>query len=164
MQIDWFTFIAEIINFLVLMALLKRFLYGPIIKAMEQRERKISDRLQQAAEKTQEAQQEADLYRQKQQELKEQRSTMFSQAKAEVEQARLDLIKSARAEVDATQAKWYTAIRQEKDSFVRSLRQQVGQQIYATLRRALVDLANADLELIGNREIPIIKTRGFEQK
>ena len=36
---DWFTVIAQIINFLILVALLKRFLYGPIIRAMERRER-----------------------------------------------------------------------------------------------------------------------------
>ena len=64
MQIDWFTFIAELINFLVLMVLLKRFLYGPIIKAMDRRERKITASLLEATQKTQEAQREADLYRQ----------------------------------------------------------------------------------------------------
>jgi len=146
MQIDWFTFIAELINFLVLMLLLKRFLYGPIIKAMDRRERKITASLLEATEKTQEAQREADLYRQQQQELKDQREAMSTQAKAEVEVFRLDLIKSAHAEVDATQAKWYTAIKQEKDSFMQSLHQQIGQQIGTTLRRALADLANADLE------------------
>ncbi len=146
MQIDWFTFIAELINFLVLMMLLKRFLYGPIIKAMDRREQKIAASLLEATEKTQAAQKEADLYRQKQQELKDQREAMSTQAKAEVEKMRLDLMKAARAEVDATQAKWYTDLKQEKDSFVRSLHQEVGQQILTTLRRVLVDLANADLE------------------
>jgi F-type H+-transporting ATPase subunit b len=145
-QIDWFTFFAEIINFLVLMVLLKRFLYGPIFKVMEQRERKIAANLQEAAEKTQQAQQEADLYRQKQQELEEQREAMFSQMKAEVAQVREDLIKNARAEVDATQARWNQALQQEKDLFVQQMRLQISQQICATARSALMDLANTDLE------------------
>ena len=41
MLIDWFTVLAQIINFLILIYLLKRFLYGPIIRAMEEREKKM---------------------------------------------------------------------------------------------------------------------------
>ena len=35
MLIDWFTVFAQVVNFLILIAILKRFLYGPIIKAMK---------------------------------------------------------------------------------------------------------------------------------
>ena len=38
MQIDWLTVAAQILNFLVLAWLLKRFLYRPVIDAMTQRE------------------------------------------------------------------------------------------------------------------------------
>ena len=65
MLIDWFTVIAQIINFLVLVALLKRFLYGRIIKAMDQREEKIAFRLADAERKRNEAEQEAQAYRKK---------------------------------------------------------------------------------------------------
>ena len=37
MLIHWFTVLAQIINFLILVYLLKRFLYGPIIRAMEEK-------------------------------------------------------------------------------------------------------------------------------
>ncbi len=40
MLIDWFTIIAQIINFLVLVALLKYFLYGRILQAMDRRRMK----------------------------------------------------------------------------------------------------------------------------
>ena len=146
MQIDWFTFFAEIVNFLVLMFLLKRFLYNPVIKAMDQRERKIIGRLQEAEQKTQQAQQEADLYHHKQQELQQQKEDILAQAEAEFEKVRLDLMKKARVEVDATQAKWYSAIEQEKDSFMRELQQQMSLQICSVMRSLLVDLANTDLE------------------
>lgn len=146
MQIDWFTFIAQIINFLILVWLLKCFLYRPIIRAMEQREQKISDRLQDAAEKIQTAQQEAEIYRQKQQELEEEREALFSQAKAEVESQRKVLLQKAREEVDATQIKWEEALRREQSSFLRELKARATQQISATLRRTLADLANTNLE------------------
>ena len=45
MEINWTTFTAQIINFLVLAWLLKRFLYGPIVRAMDKREQKLAERL-----------------------------------------------------------------------------------------------------------------------
>ena len=58
MLIDWFTVLAQIINFLVLVYLLKRFLYGRIIRAMDERERKIALRLEEAQGRKEEAEQE----------------------------------------------------------------------------------------------------------
>ena len=40
MLIDWFTVIAQIINFLILVALLKHFLFNPIVSAMNERREK----------------------------------------------------------------------------------------------------------------------------
>lgn len=40
MLIDWFTVIAELVNFLILVWLLKRFLYEPVLKAIDEREKK----------------------------------------------------------------------------------------------------------------------------
>jgi F-type H+-transporting ATPase subunit b len=49
MQVDWITVAAQMINFLVLVWLLKRFLYGPIIKAMDEREAQIAERMRERA-------------------------------------------------------------------------------------------------------------------
>ncbi|MEZ4640979.1 MAG: hypothetical protein R2856_39490 [Caldilineaceae bacterium] len=64
MLIDWFTVIAQIINFVVLLLLLRRFLYGPIIRAMDEREHHIAEELAAAECKQQQAEQEARHYRQ----------------------------------------------------------------------------------------------------
>ncbi len=44
MSIDWFTTGAQIINFLILIWLLKKLLFKPIINAMEQREQGLANR------------------------------------------------------------------------------------------------------------------------
>lgn len=59
---DWFTVIAQIINFLILVALLKRFLCGPIVRAMDRRKAEISARLDTSASKIAEAEQERERY------------------------------------------------------------------------------------------------------
>jgi len=48
MQIDWITFVAEIINLLVLVWLLKRFLYAPINNIIQQRQAEINEKIEAA--------------------------------------------------------------------------------------------------------------------
>jgi F-type H+-transporting ATPase subunit b len=48
MLFDWFTFIAQIINFVILVYLLWRFLYKPITKTMGKRQEELEDRWQKA--------------------------------------------------------------------------------------------------------------------
>ena len=50
MGFDWSTFVLEIINFLILIWILKRFLYKPVLDVIEQRQAAISKKLQQAEE------------------------------------------------------------------------------------------------------------------
>ena len=42
MLIDWFTVGAQVVNFLILVWLLKRFLYRPILDAIDAREKRIA--------------------------------------------------------------------------------------------------------------------------
>lgn len=146
MLIDWFTIVAQIVNFLILVALLKHFLYGRVIKAMDERERKIASRLENAEKKQEQAESEADSYRKKNQELEEKRKEFLSQAREEAEKERKELIQKARTEIDRLQAQWREALRQEKNSFLQELQQKVNQQVCHITRRAMKDLANADLE------------------
>jgi len=163
--IDWFTIIAQIVNFLILVALLRHFLYGRVIKAMDERERKIASRLEDAEKKQEQAENEANSYREKNQELEEKRKEFLSQAREEAEKERKELIQKVREEIDQLQARWREAIRQEKDSFLRELRQQVNEQVCHIARRAMKDLANADLEgQIVNTFIERLKNLGEEEQ
>ena len=146
MLIEPFTIVAQIINFLILVALLKRFLYGPIIKAMSQREKKIADYLQEAAAKEETAQAEATKYRQKQQELEAKWQEHLNRIKQEVEAERQVLMKETRVEVDAVREKWYQGLEREKETFLREFRQRASHQLTRTIQQALKDLANVSLE------------------
>ena len=146
MLIDWFTVIAQIINFLILVFLLWRFLYKPITKTMQERQRRITNRWEEAQVKQEEAAQEAELYRQKQQELDQQRATFINEAKTQAEEERKQLINQARQEVESMQTGWREAIQREQDEFLATLCQRVQEQTYAITRRTLQDLADANLE------------------
>ncbi|MDJ0726936.1 MAG: ATP F0F1 synthase subunit B [Prochloraceae cyanobacterium] len=146
MLVSVFTVIAEIVNFLILVALLKRFLYKPIITAMEKREREIERRLEEAAIARQDARDKAELYRQKQQELEAQKVAWLTEAKQEIDLEKEQFKKQAEAEVNQSRSQWYLSLEREQAKFLQDLRQKIGQQITATTRKVLADLANSDLE------------------
>ena len=55
MLLDGFTVLAQMINFLVLILILKHFLYGPILRAVQEREDKITSRMEGAEQARREA-------------------------------------------------------------------------------------------------------------
>lgn len=146
MLIDWFTVTAQIVNFVVLIVLLKYFLYDRIIEAMDRREQKIRSRLEDAESKREEAEQEARSYRRKNEEMDQKRSEMLAQAKEEADKERKSLTKKAREEVERARSRWQESVRKEKSAFLRELRHLAANQVYAVSRRALWDLADAELE------------------
>ena len=72
MLIDWFTVAAQALNFLILVWLMKRFLYKPILKAIDTREKLIATELADAAAKKVEAQKEHAEFDQKNQQFDQQ--------------------------------------------------------------------------------------------
>lgn len=144
--IDYFTIVAQIINFVVLIFLLKHFLYGPVIKAMDNREQKIATRLKDAEEKRREAEQEEASYRRMLQEQAAEHDMMTARATEEAEALKADLIKKAREEVDKSQEDWYETILRQKNAFLADIAAQAGREVYAVSRRALGDLADEELE------------------
>jgi len=146
MHIDWFVFLAQIFNFLLLMYLLKRFLYGRIIKAMDDREAKIAARFAEAEELKVQANEAAQLYEKRNQALNEKKEIMLNEATMAADAKRKDLMEKVRVEVDAVKTRWQDMLVREQDAFFYDLRQRAAKQLYATARKALSDLADADLE------------------
>ncbi|MBN2119058.1 MAG: hypothetical protein JW730_20990 [Anaerolineales bacterium] len=146
MLFDWFTVFAQIINFLILMFLLRRFLYRPIINAMQDRERLVRERLEAAEQKRLEAEEERQRYQAQNQELREHFEQKQGQAEEEVQAWRRQALQTARQEVDAILQEWRKSVQQEKASFNTELRRFAIQQTYAVAGQAIRDLADASLE------------------
>ncbi len=146
MLIDPFTTFAQILNFVVLVFLLKKFLYKPITNAMEQREKNIMNRLEEAEETREAAQKEAEYYRQKQQEWEENKQNRLEQIKKETEQEKQKLMREAKVEIESLRQQWYQQLQREKQNFLDTLKQKANQQIMKLSRQALQNLADADLQ------------------
>jgi F-type H+-transporting ATPase subunit b len=146
MQIDWLTVSAQIVNFLVLAWLLHRFLYGPITRAMERREQRIAQRLNDAQRMQEEAEEEARTFRADQKALDDQREQILSKARQDADMERDRLFDEARREVADQKRRWLDDLAQQRDTFVRDIRQHARANFFALARRALGDLADADLQ------------------
>jgi F-type H+-transporting ATPase subunit b len=146
MELDLFTFVAQVVNFVVLVVLLRIFLYKPVIRAMDERERRIASRLEEADEEQRRAEEEADSYRKKQEELEARRNEIMSEVRREAEDKKAQLLNAARQEAEDSREQWRLALERQKDGFLRRLRSRVGEETYRIARRALRDLADAELE------------------
>ncbi|MEM7595881.1 MAG: ATP F0F1 synthase subunit beta [Cyanobacteria bacterium P01_A01_bin.83] len=146
MLIDPFTIIAQIINFLILVALLKRFLYKPITQAMEARSQRIERQLATAASKEQDAQAEKELYLRKQQELEAKKQEWLTQAAKEVKSKKEELTQTAILDVEQMRSQWYQNFERDRQQLTNKIRNDLTKQITFTARKALVDLAKANLE------------------
>lgn len=146
MNIDWFTFAAQIVNFLVLVALLRYFLYRPVVDAMQRREDKIADRLKQAERQRAEAESRAEEYDRKSREVDARREEMLDGARQEADETRQRMLSDARDQIDQQRDQWYAALRHEQEDLVREIRDRAGRLSLDAARKLVVQLSNADFE------------------
>lgn len=114
MQIDWFTFAAQIINFLILLALLKRFLYGPILKAIDDRDAEIASRYEKVEEQRKAADSARFDFEARTQELAHAKHQLLAEAAVECDQWKSDHLAEARIETEEARAGWFATIDRER--------------------------------------------------
>ena len=146
MLIDWFTVAAQVVNFLILVWLLKRFLYKPILDAIDAREKRIAGELADADAKKAEAQKERDEFQHKNEEFDQQRAALMSQATDEAKAERQRLLDEARQAADALSAKRQETLRNDAHHLNQAISRRTQQEVFAIARKALTDLAGTSLE------------------
>lgn len=156
MSIDWFTFTAQIINFLILVGLLARFLYKPIVEAMAQREEKIAASLNEAHQAQTRAEAAEATFRQETEALAHAKDDLLAEASREVERWRKQHQAEARDEVDSLKAQWYRALDRERESFIREARMRIAEHVHNVARQILRQLADEELE---SRTISVLARR-----
>ena len=146
MLIDWFTVGAQALNFLILVWLMRRFLYKPILHAIDEREKRIAKELADAdATKTQ-AERERDEFQHKNEEFDQQRDALLTKATDEANAERQHLLEEARKAADAMGAKRQETLRNDAHNLNQAISRRTQQEVFAIARKALTDLATTSLE------------------
>ena len=146
MLIDWFTVVAQVINFLILVWLLKRFLYRPILAAIDAREQRIAAKIADADAKEIEAQKQREEYQQKNEAFDQQRNAHMNEVLEAANAKRAQLLDAARQESEDLRGRMELALRNEQLSLNEELRRRTHEEVFAIARKTLSDLAATSLE------------------
>lgn len=146
MLFDGFTVCAQLLNFLLLVWLLKRFLYRPVLEAIAAREKLIATQLQDAEQQKAVADGARREFQLKNETFEDERESLLSAVTEEVKRERLRMLEEARAEAETLRAGFADKLQHERQAWQREIIQRTQHEVFAIARQALQDLANASLE------------------
>lgn len=146
MEINWFTVIAQIVNFLILVWLLKRFLYKPVLDAIDAREKKIASQLSEAAAKKAEAEEEHLLFQKKNEDFDRQRAAKMDAVVEETAAEKQRLLEEVRKDSHVLRATYEADLRQQEQDMMELLKRRTREEVFAITEKTLHDLAGSSLE------------------
>lgn len=146
MLIDWFTVGAQALNFLVLVWLLKRFLYTPILTAIDAREKLIAEKLANAEAKMTEATKERDDFKNKNDDLDQHRAELISAMEKQTNTQRDQLLDAAHKAAEAFAVKRQEATKVDAQNLNLAIGHRLQQEVFAVTRRVLKELSTSTLE------------------
>lgn len=141
MGIDWITFFAQIVNLFILVWLLKKFLYHPILNAIDKRQAQIAERVQSAKEASEKAVAEYKTYLQKTEEFDKNTQKMFDEASAKVIQYQQEQEAKIHEQTLLLQQKMQTDLEREKESLQLEMRNQIATSFSLVARKVMTDLS-----------------------
>ncbi len=119
------TFLWQLVNFFVLLFLLKKYLYGPVTEMLDKRSEKIENDLQEARKQREEAK---ELKEQREKELKEARQKaqkIVEEAEARGEERAEEIVSAAEEEAERIKERRMAEIEQARQDAADELRRQV---------------------------------------
>jgi F-type H+-transporting ATPase subunit b len=146
MLIDWFTVTAQIVNFLILVWLLRRFLYRPVLDAIDAREQRVAAAMTEAEANKEAAERERDVFHQRNEEFVRQRAALLREAIREVKAERENLYAAARREAEEFRTRQQEAMIDDCNTLKEEILRRTREEVFAIARKALADLAGANLE------------------
>jgi len=163
MLIDWFTVGAQFVNFAVLVWLLRRFLYKPVLDAIAAREKGVADTLADAQTQMTAARKAGDDMHAKSKAFDEERGALLGKAVSDAHVEAERLVGNARRAADALTLQRDAALKSEAKQLSDKLSRLAASEGINIARTVLEDLAGADLESRMG-EIFARRLRGMDSK
>lgn len=146
MNINWFTVLAQVINFLLLVWLLKKFLYKPILNAIDEREKKITEKLKDADTQKLVAQKDQEDFKKQQEDFDQQKTALMAKAVADANTKKQQLMDAAKTDADNMRTDMEKAAKEKQTSDDAAIAEKTQKQVFAITRKALADIASVSLE------------------
>jgi len=145
-NLNGWTVLAQIFNFLLLVWLLKRFLYEPVRKVIEERESRLQRVRAQAEEQVEAARAEEQKYRELAARLEADRRRILDEAASQAEQERVRLIEAAQKAVAAAREEMYQRLRTDKEQLESEIRKGIIDAACTSAGRILQELAGTTID------------------
>jgi F-type H+-transporting ATPase subunit b len=145
MEIDWWTFAAQIINLIILLFLLRRFLYIPVLKAVSARQKLIADELKKAESARQEAQKITAECERRLAQIEVQKQEILKQTNITAEQFAANLRQEAEAQYKSAVANWQNKVIGEKQAFTLAMQNLIAEYFARFADSALTQMADVHL-------------------
>ncbi len=146
MLIDWFTVGAQVLNFVGLVWLMKRFLYQPVLNAIAAREKRIADQIADAAARQAQAATERKTFEEKNKAFDQHRADLLSKATADAKAEGLRLADEARKAAAVLAAQRQQSLATQAVHLQQLIAGRTAHEVFAVARKTLTDLASVDLE------------------
>lgn len=146
MTIDWFTVFVQAANFLLLVWILKRYLYAPILDAMDRRQKAVFAKLHAAEKREQLAEEKREELEEESRQLKQKERLILIEAHEKAEAEKNEIIKNVHHEMREKQSRFEVQLENEKKALSSAVRHLVAETLVKTARDALSELSSQDLE------------------
>ncbi|MFO1019818.1 MAG: F0F1 ATP synthase subunit B [Planctomycetales bacterium] len=145
MHFNAWTFLFQIVNFVVLAYILHRLLYAPIREAIDQRRKKIADQLNEAEVTHREAEALKKTLDDQLADMQKQREDVIRQAHTQAEEQRKSILAEATEEARRYRLDFEKGLDRDRSEMLTSLQQQVRGQAIELTRRLLQGSADRTL-------------------
>lgn len=166
MQIDWWTFAAQIINLIILLFLLRKFLYIPVLKAVDARQKLIADELKKAADEHRKAARLMRECERRTAEIETQKQEILATARLEAEKLSARLSAEVEAQYAQERQENKDRLSAEKKRFELAVQGLIGEYFALLAGGALRQMADVSLSdlVIAKFEDKISKMPETEKK
>lgn len=146
MSIDWSTVIFQMLNFFILVFILKKHLFKPVVNAMDEREKSIQEKLNVSEKAKEEAEKELKKYERMLEDLKKKETDIMRNAHKVAEVEKQSLHKELLAEIKGKRAQFESQIKAERKMLQNTVRKLVGKVLVGESKNAFKELADVNLE------------------
>ena len=146
MQISWFEIIAQIINFFIMLFILQKLLYKPVINAMETRQERILKSQIEADREMAEARELINEYNARIADIDEEKRELLEKARISAEERRDELLTNYKKEAEAKRNIYLKEIEDEKDGFLERLSKELGENAVKIASHILSTISSKELE------------------
>ena len=146
MSVDFTTMLAQIVNFTILVFVLYKFLYKPLLVAIAKREKHIADEVHNAEQLAADAEKKLDDLNKRYLDIDGERAQILNEAREEADKLRKKLEQEVQAEILEKKLIWQRELDREKTSMANEFRQTIADNFLEFARKAFKDMADETLE------------------